>query len=146
VLPEVCAGRIVSCGHRSAHGGTPAAPIKVVRTYLDKVRMQRPGGQKKPPKGQEVFNVSGARTSLTDDVKLRTRKYAISMAVRTACFLGAIVTEGPLRWILFVGAIVLPYVAVVVANGGREPTRDAPPPVQLPLRTQLPPVQREKGS
>lgn len=138
--------RIVSRGDRSAHSGTPTAPNSLFPTYRDKVRVQRPGGPKRPRKGQEVFNVSGARSSLTDDVRLRTRKYAISMAVRTACFLGAIVTEGPLRWILFVGAIVLPYIAVVVANGGREPTRDAPPPVQLPLRTQLPPLQRDNGS
>ncbi len=95
---------------------------------------------------QEVFSVSGVRSSLTDDVRVRTRKYAISMAVRTGCFLGAIVAEGPLRWILFAGAIVLPYVAVVVANGGREPGRDNLPPIQLPLRTQLPPLQREDGS
>ena len=110
------------------------------------MRRQRPDRRERPRKGQEVFNVSGVRTSLTDDVKLRTRKYAISMGVRTACFLGAIVADGPLRWILFVGALVLPYVAVVIANGGREPTRDAPPPVQLPLRTQLPPLHRDNGS
>ncbi|HUR75511.1 MAG TPA: DUF3099 domain-containing protein [Sporichthya sp.] len=96
--------------------------------------------------GQEVYNVSGARSSLTDDVRLRTRKYTISMAVRTGCVLGAIVTEGVLRWGLFCGALVLPYVAVVMANGGREPSRDAPPPVVLPLRTQLPPLQREHDS
>ncbi len=138
--------RIVSCEHHHAHSATPATTVSAIRTYRDSVRMQRSGGQKKPRKGQEVFNVSGARTSLTDDVRSRTRKYALSMAVRTACFLGAIVTEGPLRWILFVGAVILPYIAVVVANGGREPTRDAPPPVVLPLRTQLPPLQRESGS
>ncbi|MBA3741576.1 DUF3099 domain-containing protein [Sporichthya sp.] len=96
--------------------------------------------------GQEVYTVSGVRSSLTDDVKLRTRKYAFSMAVRTACFLGAIVTEGTLRWILFCGAIVLPYVAVVAANSGRPAAGNAPPPVQLPLRTQLPPLQPEEGS
>ena len=96
--------------------------------------------------GQEVYNVSGVASSLTDDVRARTRKYAISMGIRTACVLGAIVTQGPLRWILFSGALVLPYVAVVMANGGREPTRNAPPPVVLPLRTQLPPLQREDGS
>ena len=100
----------------------------------------------RPKRDQEVYSVSGVRSSLTDDVKLRTRKYAISMGVRTVCFLGAIVTEGPLRWILFVGAILLPYVAVVVANGGREPNRDTLPPVQLPLRTQLPPLHREDDS
>jgi hypothetical protein len=100
----------------------------------------------RPPTG-EVFSVSGVQTSLTDDVRARTRRSAISMAVRTACVLGAIVAHGPLRWTLFVGAVILPYIAVVVANGGREPNRtNSPPPVILPLRTQLPPVGREDRS
>jgi hypothetical protein len=39
------------------------------------------------------------------------------MAVRTLCFLGAIVVgDGWLRWILVAGAFILPYVAVVMAN------------------------------
>ena len=95
----------------------------------------------------EVYSVSGVQSSLTDDVRARTRKYAISMGVRTACVLGAIITEGAIRWTLFVGAVVLPYIAVVVANAGREPNREnAPPPVVLPHRTQLPPVRREDRS
>lgn len=85
-----------------------------------------------------VFAVSGVRNGLTEDIRSRQRRYALSMAIRTVCFLGAIVTPSPWRWLLFTGALVLPYIAVVVANGGREPTRDAPPPVVLPLRTQLP--------
>ena len=28
--------------------------------------------------------------------------------------------EGVLRWVLIVGAVVLPYFAVVIANAGRE--------------------------
>ena len=48
------------------------------------------------------------------------------MGIRTACFLLAIVASGPLRWVLFTAAVVLPYVAVVVANGGREPAQEAP--------------------
>jgi len=39
------------------------------------------------------------------------------MAVRTACFLGAVVVgPGWLRWVLVVGAFILPYIAVVMAN------------------------------
>jgi hypothetical protein len=95
----------------------------------------------------EVISVSGVQSSLTDDVRARTRRYAISMGVRTACVLGAIVAHGPLRWTLFVGALILPYIAVVMANGGREPNRaGSPPPVVLPHRTQLPPVRREDRS
>lgn len=131
---------IVSRPDRSAHGGTPGERAIRARTY-------REGMRKRDRRTEAVYSVSGVQTSLTDDIKVRTRKYAISMAVRTACVLGAIVTEGPVRWTLFVGALILPYIAVVVANGGRETTRrDAPPPVVLPLRTQLPPLQREDPS
>lgn len=42
------------------------------------------------------------------------------MGVRTACFLGAVVAGGWLRWVLIAGALVLPYLSVVFANGGRE--------------------------
>jgi hypothetical protein len=48
------------------------------------------------------------------------------MGVRTACFLGAIVTHGALRWALVVCALVLPWISVIGANAGREPDRDAP--------------------
>ena len=39
------------------------------------------------------------------------------MAVRTLCFIGAVVVgPGVLRWVLVAGAFILPYVAVVMAN------------------------------
>ena len=39
------------------------------------------------------------------------------MAIRTLCFIGAIVVgPGWLRWVLVAGAFLLPYVAVVMAN------------------------------
>lgn len=50
------------------------------------------------------------------------RRYYLSMAVRTGCFLGAVATEGVVRWVLFAGAAVLPWVAVVLANASRENT------------------------
>jgi predicted tellurium resistance membrane protein TerC len=73
------------------------------------------------PRGMadDVFTITTAATSLRDDQRARQRAYLLSMAVRTACFLGAIVAPNPWRWILIGGAVVLPYFAVVVANGGR---------------------------
>ena len=38
------------------------------------------------------------------------------MAFRTACFLAMVVVDGPMRWVLFGCAVILPYVAVVAAN------------------------------
>ena len=67
-----------------------------------------------------VYRITGAQRGLYDDVRYRQRRYAISMAVRTVCFLLTVVVSGPLRWVLIAGAVVLPYFAVVMANGGRE--------------------------
>ncbi|MGQ0466235.1 MAG: DUF3099 domain-containing protein [Sporichthyaceae bacterium] len=85
----------------------------------------------------QVYAVTSARPSLTADVGDRFRRYAVTMTIRTLCFVGAIVTTGPVRWTLFAGALLLPYLAVVVANGGREPSRSGQQPVVLPSRTHL---------
>ena len=68
----------------------------------------------------EVFRITTAGSGLSEDQRTRTRRYLISMGVRTLCFIGAVVTPSPWRWILFIGAIFLPYVAVVMANAGRD--------------------------
>lgn len=68
----------------------------------------------------EVFSISRVETGLTEDQSGRQRRYLYSMGLRTACFVGGIMTEGVLRWVLIVGAVVLPYFAVVIANAGRE--------------------------
>lgn len=68
----------------------------------------------------EVFSISKVETSLTEDQSGRQRRYLFSMGLRTACFVGGIMAEGALRWILIFGAVVLPYFAVVIANAGRE--------------------------
>jgi len=72
-----------------------------------------------------VHLVTQARTPRSEDIGHRERRYLIMMAIRVACFLAAIlmVTQGA-GWLAAfpaVGAIVIPYIAVVFANGGREP-------------------------
>ncbi len=42
------------------------------------------------------------------------------MSIRTACFIGAVIAPSPIRWFLLVGAVILPYIAVVMANAGQE--------------------------
>ena len=48
------------------------------------------------------------------------------MGVRTTCFLLAVIFSGWPRWFFIAGAVLLPYVAVVVANAGREPSPGPP--------------------
>jgi uncharacterized protein (DUF58 family) len=71
--------------------------------------------------------ITGARVSLREDQRQRTRRYLISMAIRTVCFLGAIIAGGWLRWALIAGAVFLPYIAVVMANAGRARVERAKP-------------------
>lgn len=68
----------------------------------------------------EVFTITDAQRALSVEQTGRTRRYLISMGIRTACVLAAIVVPGWPRWFLIAGAVVLPYLAVVVANAGRE--------------------------
>lgn len=68
-------------------------------------------------------SITEAGSALSDDLPGRQRKYFYSMMIRTACFLLAVFTPSPYRWFFLVGAITLPYISVIVANGGRETIR-----------------------
>ncbi len=76
--------------------------------------MAAPGRAKREP---EVVRITTAATSRRDDIDHRRKRYVISMAVRTLCFIGAVVVgDNWVRWVLVAGAFILPYVAVVMAN------------------------------
>ena len=65
----------------------------------------------------DAVRITTASTSANADVAKRQRRYLFSMGIRTVCFVGAIlVGSGWLRWALIAGALLLPYVAVVMAN------------------------------
>lgn len=87
--------------------------------YGKNMRFGQAVGKAKAP-DIEVFTITGAQRALSQEQTGRTRRYLISMGIRTACVLGAIVVPGWPRWVLIAGAVVLPYLAVVVANAGRE--------------------------
>ena len=93
-------------------------------TYCEGV--QRPGSFRRKDSATPVYQITGARRGVREDVDQRTRRYLASMGVRTVCFILAVVTHGYLRWGFIVLAVVLPYVSVVFANGGRERTIDLP--------------------
>ncbi len=69
---------------------------------------------------EEVQSITTAQSSLTNDQSVRQRRYFISMMIRTICFILTVILPSPFRWIALVGAVTLPYIAVVVANAGRE--------------------------
>ncbi len=69
---------------------------------------------------EKPFNITSAQFSLSADQSARQRRYLISMAIRTICFILAVVLPSPIRWLALLGAVTLPYFAVVIANAGRE--------------------------
>ena len=97
--------------HRGPFAGSSALLARLLPPRL----RRRPAASQEP-----IYQITSARPGVRDDVDYRTRRYLISMGIRTVCFLGAVVVDGWLRWVLVAGALVLPYVSVVFANGGRE--------------------------
>ena len=68
----------------------------------------------------EVYDVTSAPKALSNDLSSRQKRYFISMMIRTLCFILTVILPSPFRWIALFGAVTLPYVAVVIANAGRE--------------------------
>ncbi len=84
-----------------------------------------------------VQSVTSAPPSVADDQGTRMRRYLIAMGLRGVCFVLAIVTSGWLRWSFVVGAVVLPYIAVVLANAVGPRFGEAVAPV-VPVRDERP--------
>ncbi|MFD7963135.1 DUF3099 domain-containing protein [Streptomyces zaomyceticus] len=79
--------------------------------------------------GTEVFRITGARQGLADDVRGRQRRYIISMTVRTLSVIAAAVLWNVERHVAVVAlalGVLLPYIAVVIANAGRESAPSLP--------------------
>jgi hypothetical protein len=70
----------------------------------------------------EAVRITSASASRHDDIAARQKRYLFSMGIRTVCFIGAIIASlAGIHWlwpILIVAALLLPYVAVVMANAG----------------------------
>ena len=74
---------------------------------------------------QNVHTVTQARRPLSEDIAYRQRRYLIMMSFRAICFgITILLFVNHLGWLAAIPAvfaIFVPYVAVVFANGGREP-------------------------
>jgi hypothetical protein len=77
------------------------------------------------PARRPVHLVTQARRPMSEDIAYRQRRYLIMMGIRAVCFVVAVVMfVNHLGWLAVfpvIGAIIIPYFAVVFANGGREP-------------------------
>ena len=96
-------------------------------------------------KDPEPIRITSATAGHSAEIAGRQRRYIISMAVRTACFVLAVVFRGSfLMWIFALASFVLPYVAVVMANAQARTDPDPEPDTLFdPMRPELgpPPTQ-----
>ncbi len=66
-------------------------------------------------------SITTARAGASVDTSQRIRRYTVTMAFRTACFLAAVtLAHGWLQWALMAGAVFLPYMGVLLANQANE--------------------------
>jgi Protein of unknown function (DUF3099) len=72
------------------------------------------------PQKAAAIVITNAQEALSQEQRGRQRRYFVSMMVRTACFISTIFLPNPYRWFAMAGAVFLPYIAVVIANAGRE--------------------------
>lgn len=80
------------------------------------IRTSRPA-RARSAEQSPAFLVTDARPGASVDEHSRIVKYSISMGVRIACFILAFFVQGWLQILCLIAAIVLPYFAVIVANG-----------------------------
>ena len=95
----------------------------------------------------EVTIVTSAGRSHSDDINLRQRRYVLTQSVRIVCVVLAAFLPVPVAWkgLLILGAVLLPWFGVVMANAGptvgrRRRTAMVDRPVEVqPLRTAIEP-------
>lgn len=78
-------------------------------------------------KEPEAVRITTATRSHREDIRLRQRRYVISMGIRTGCFVLAVVSIGHwFMWVFIAASLLLPYVAVVLANAASAPDPGGP--------------------
>lgn len=75
-----------------------------------------------------IQSATSAPPSAAAEQSRRIRRYLIAMSFRAVCGVMAYFTMGWVRWTLVAAAVILPYIAVVLANavGPRSGTEIAP--------------------
>jgi len=68
----------------------------------------------------QVTLVTTAARSHSDDIALRQRRYVLTQSVRIVCIVLAAFLPVPVAWkgVLILGAVLLPWFGVVMANAG----------------------------
>ena len=65
----------------------------------------------------EVISITDAAAAHSEDMRERMIKYALAMAIRMVCLILIFVVDGWFKLVAVAGAVFLPWIAVVIANG-----------------------------
>jgi len=65
----------------------------------------------------EVHAITDAAGAHSEDMHQRMVKYALAMGIRMVCLILIFVVDGWLKIVMVAGAVFLPWIAVVIANG-----------------------------
>ncbi|HXF02412.1 MAG TPA: DUF3099 domain-containing protein [Arthrobacter sp.] len=75
---------------------------------------------KQPDEKPEVLSITDVPESHTDEMHRRMVKYTLAMGIRLACLLLFFFIDSWFRWFFVAGAVFLPWIAVIIANGGSD--------------------------
>lgn len=68
--------------------------------------------------GDEVANITSAHIAHSEDMRARMVKYGIAMGIRMVCLGLLFVVPGWWKVVPILGAVLIPWFAVIIANGG----------------------------
>jgi hypothetical protein len=64
-----------------------------------------------------VHSITDAAAAHSEDMRERMIKYAVAMGIRMVCLILIFVVDGWFKVLPVLGAVFLPWIAVVIANG-----------------------------
>ncbi len=65
---------------------------------------------------ESVQNVTSVGINPEFERRRRMIRYTVAMTIRVVCLILGMFVQGWLMWVCFAGAILLPYIAVILAN------------------------------
>ena len=76
-----------------------------------------PGSPDVPSGDSEVHSITDAATAHSEEMRQRMIKYAVAMGIRMVCLILIFVVDGWFKILPVIGAVFLPWFAVIIANG-----------------------------
>lgn len=76
-----------------------------------------PGSPDVPSGDSEVHSITDAAAAHSEEMRQRMIKYAVAMGIRMVCLILIFVVDGWLKILPVIGAVFLPWFAVIIANG-----------------------------